>query len=433
MLKRIGPEDVSLGMYVYKLEGSWFKHPFWKSKFLLTDVETLADLRASDVDGVVIDVSKGCDVARRPALSPARLASPAAVSAAPARRSAPHHFGSRASTLAHPPAFDMRGTSPQSMAREFGTAGIIAAKSQKVISRLFLQSRLGKKISASQIEPVIEDIFASIQRNPHAFNGLMRCKRDNEFIYKHALAVSALMISLARQLKLRPETIREAGMAGLLMDVGIGHLPIDFARIGNDVRLLDDDLIQGHTRLGHDFLAMGGGIPESVAQVCLQHHERMDASGYPDGISGDAIAPLARMAAICDIYDALVTDGADRRGLDPAAALEKMTMMNAKLDRTILGQFIQMMGIYPIGSVVRLRSGRLALVVDQDPEHVSHPRVRAFYAIATRKLVAPQDIALSRCFGSDEIVSPDDPEAYGLQNFARLRANIFAAASAANR
>ncbi len=434
MLKRINPKDVHLGMFVHKLEGSWFKHPFWKSKFLLTDPATLADLRDSDVDGVVINIAKGDDVAAPQARqgfgrsAAAMPAHPAAVRPGAARRPAPAR--PRAATTQ--PAIDPRSTARQPMAREFGVATAAASKSTKVINKLFLQSRLGKKINSSAVEPVIEDIFSSIQRNPHAFNGLMRWKRDNEYIYQHALAVSALMISLARQMRLTAEETRLAGMAGMLMDVGIGHLPIDFAEIGHDFRNLADDILRNHAQLGYDFLSMGGGIPEDVALVCLQHHERLDGSGYPGGLRGDAIKMLPRMAAICDIYDALVTDRADQRGMHPATALEQMSGMSSQLDGQIMSQFIQMMGVFPIGSVVRLRSDRLALVIDQDPDHASHPRVRTFFSIATGKLTAPEDIMLSQAFGVDEIVCIDDPESHGIQNFAKMRANIFAAASKAN-
>ncbi|MDE2597709.1 MAG: DUF3391 domain-containing protein, partial [Sphingomonadales bacterium] len=179
MLKRIDIADVQLGMFIHKLEGSWFKHPFWKSRFLLDDPETLENLRYSEVDGVIIDTSKGKDAVpflptgMEPSAPPqrgfARTATQPRV-----RRAAP------GAAPASQPAFDLRSTARQGMAREFGTAGKVADKGRKVVSRIFLESRLGKTIKSSQVEPVIEDIFSSVQRNPHAFNGLMRCKRDNE-------------------------------------------------------------------------------------------------------------------------------------------------------------------------------------------------------------------------------------------------------------
>ena len=245
MLKRIDVADVQLGMFIHKLEGSWFKHPFWKSKFLLEDRETLENLRFSDVDGVIIDIAKGKD-----AQPFHRMETPAAKPPAEAPRPSPVQRRRQPVAAAAAPPVDLRATRPQGMAREFGHAGKVAEKGRKVVSKVFLESRLGKAIKAAQIEPVIEDIFASVQRNPHAFNGLMRCKRDNQYIYRHALAVSALMISLARHMKLPAATIREAGMAGLLMDVGIGHLPVDLDDCGGD---------SGSTLHSDDAAGAGGG------------------------------------------------------------------------------------------------------------------------------------------------------------------------------
>ncbi len=422
MLKKIAPSQVELGMFVHKLEGSWLKHPFWKSRFLLEDAGTLADLRDSEVDAVVIDLSKGRDVSDGPRgeAGPApvrRVFTPPAP--APARRRPLVSQGDKP---------DFASTARTGMAREFGMAQTVAKRGEKLVSRVFLNMRLGKAVDANEVEPVISDIFASVQRNPHAFNGLMRCKRDNQFIYQHSLAVSALMISLGKAMKLGPLMIRSAGMAGLLLDVGIGHLPIDLDQCDGDYREFGDHLLQNHTTLGYDYLMMGGDIPEEVALVALQHHERLDGSGYPHGLKGDQISLLSRMAAICDTYDMLITDSSRKRGLDPATAIVEMAEMQGKFDPQIFAAFIEAVGAHPVGSVVRLASDRLALVVDQDPSDHRQPRVRTFYSIALNKMIQPEDIQLAHCFGRDRIVGQADPEAYGIRDFAKLRLRLFTAA-----
>lgn len=274
MLKKISPAQVELGMFVHKLEGSWFKHPFWKTKFVLEDPVTLEDLRDADIEAVVIDVSKGCDVLiRRGDAPPPR----------PARPTAPKPLEPRRVAAPSAPApFDYRSTAPQGTVREFGHAARTADRGRKIVTRLFLEMRLGKTIPAKAVEPVIEDIFASVQRNPHAFNGLMRCKQDNEFLYRHALACSALMISLGRALKLTPDEIREAGLAGLMFDVGLNLLPVDLAEYGNDHRQLPAAILMQHAELGANFLE-ASGLPPAVSTVARHHHERFDATGYPPG------------------------------------------------------------------------------------------------------------------------------------------------------
>lgn len=428
MLKRISVSDVELGMFVHKLEGSWFKHPFWKSKFLLEDPVMLADLQCSDVSAVVIDTTRGLDQRPQPMRGPAPSRPAAAQPPAAITRTPQRQRPLVSSQSSAPQQADLRATGPQSLAREFGTASRVATASRKVVSRVFLESRFGKAIKAASLEPVIEDIYASVQRNPHAFNGLMRCKRDNEYVYRHALAVSALMISLARHMRMSPDEIRHAGMAGMLLDVGIGHLPVDLSSYGGDYRNLAHEILQQHVQLGYQFLAAGGDIPEPVLMVCMNHHEQLDGKGYPRGVREHEIDRLSRMAAICDTYDSLVSDTAEGTGMDPASALAQMGAMSGWFDKDILQAFTEAMGIYPIGSVVRLRSGRLAMVIAQDKADYTRPRVRTFLSAEEGRFIKAEDIDLASCPIDEGIECTDDPAKYGVEDWPKLRERLFAAA-----
>ena len=426
MLKRIEPGDVELGMFIQKLEGSFLSHPFWRVRFLLTDENQLRKLRDSAVEGVVIDTARGRDVAPQEP-EPAASRKPAAPSPLPAARRrnfapAPAPRPSHAPAATHEN-FDLRSTAPQSIAREFGHAVAVADRSRKAVSRMFLEARLGKSIKAGLVEPVVNDIFASVQRNPHAFNGLMRCKRDNEELYRHALAVSALMITLGRQLKLRPDEIKAAGQAGLLHDVGIGHLPVDLTAVGGDYRRIDPAILHGHVQLGYDLLC-ASGTPAAVTRACLEHHERIDGDGYPNGVQGGEISLLGRMAAVCDSYDELANDADGAPGHDPAAALDAMRGMAGAFDPTLLDALVDALGVYPVGSLVLLRSGRLAMVVNQSRDDVSKPTVRAFYSVASRTLLQPSDVALATCYGEDAIEAVARAEQYGIADLPALRERL---------
>jgi HD-GYP domain-containing protein (c-di-GMP phosphodiesterase class II) len=427
MLKRIDVADVRLGMYIHKLEGPWLKHPFWKTKFLLTDPGQLADLHASELDGIVIDVEKGDDVSG--AAPPARRRELVASQSRAVPVERPQFEPARPSAPARP--FDPRSTAPTSTAREVGNVIGIVARSERILSGVFNQARLGKAIRSSQVEPVIEELFASIQRNPHAFNGLMRVKRENSSLYTHALAVSALMIAMGRQLRLDTTRIKQAGMAGLLMDVGMGHLPLDVATIMEKLSDREHEIVKTHTQLGHDFLAMGGEIPEEVMKVCLEHHERFDGSGYPLGLQGDQISLFGRMAGICDSYDSMTSDRPHRPRMEPNAVFEIMSGREGHFDPRLLGEFIESLGVYPIGSVVRLDNGRLALVVDQNTQDYTRPRVWTFYDTAERKVVKPEDVNLLESRTGVEIVCCDDGQEYNIPNFAALREMVFTSASKA--
>lgn len=406
-----------MGMFIQKLEGSWLKHPFWKSKFVLDDDATLDDLRDAEIDAVVIDIAKGRDVT-------APRAVPAA--AAPPRAAAPHLRAGVFMPPRSPAKFDFASTAPLSTAREFGHAGKIAECGHKIISKVFLDARLGKAISVQSVEPVVEDIFASVQRNPHAFNGLMRCKQDSAFLYHHALACSALMISLARALGLSPGEIREAGLAGLLFDAGINHLPVDLAALGGDYRRLPLEMLAQHTTLGANFLT-ASGIPEQIAQVALHHHERNDGTGYPDQQIGGDIPLLGRMAAVCDAYDELASSASDAQAVDPGAVIQAMSEMHGKFDPAVFAAFVQAIGTYPIGTFVQLRSQRLAMVVDQDYGDYAKPSVRTFFSLATGERVRGETIDLAKCYSADEIIGLADLSRFEPEDVLELRARMIAA------
>lgn len=432
MLKRIDVADVQLGMYIHKLEGSWLKHPFWRTKFLLTDAELLADLRASEVEGVFIDVAKGADV-RPKASTVTPLRRPLVTAQVPslagaierARRERQDAAAAVRTPASNVVPFDPRSTTPLGTAREMDNARNVLAKASRLLSAVFEQARLGKAISRGQVEPVIEDLFASVQRNPHAFNGLMRIRRENSSLYAHGLAVSALMIALGRQIGLPEQRVKDAGMAGLLMDVGMGHLPIDVSTILDELSDSEREIVHTHTTLGQEFLDMGGELPAEVMQVCLEHHERYDGSGYPHGLAGEEISLFARMAAICDVYDSMTSDRPHRPRTDPNAALAIMRGMEGQFDDALLDQFIESVGVYPIGSVVRLTTGRLALVVDQNVDDYTRPRVWAFYDVGSRRLIKPEDLDLMLCRGRVEIVCSDDAEDYDIPNFPQIREMVF--------
>ena len=431
MLKRIDVAEVQLGMYIHKLEGNWLKHPFWRTKFLLTDAQTLADLRASEVEGVLIDVEKGEDVGgggngptvrRRPLLATGGGAGNSIVDRARMERL---HAAAHRPAPSNVVPFDARSTAPLSVAREIGHAKAVVARANRVLAGVFEQARLGKAISRGQVEPVIEDLFASIQRNPHAFNGLMRIRRENSSLYAHGLAVSALMIALGRQMGLDEQRVKDAGLAGLLMDVGMGHLPIDVSTILDDLSDAEREIVETHTTLGYEFLNLGGEMPEEVARVCLEHHERYDGSGYPNQLVGEEIGLFGRMAAICDVYDSMTSDRPHRPRIDPNAALGLMRAMEGEFDEDILDQFIESVGVYPIGSVVRLTTGRLALVVDQNVDDYTRPRVWAFYDVGSHRVIKPEDLDLRLCKGRVEIVCSDDAAAYAIENFPEIREMVF--------
>lgn len=407
-------------MFIHSFEGSWLNHPFWRARFLVADQDKLQAVRDAELDGVVIDTDRGIDVMMHD-----RAPAPRAPIFRPAATTRPQRAEAPAAHAPAPTRAPIRHSGRVPIAREFGNAKRVVGTARKVITEVFIEARLGKAPRVAEVTPVVEDIFASIERNQHAFSGLMRCKSDMEPIYQHMLSVSALMVSLARQMKLSPHESRTAGTAGLLLDIGVSQLGIDSMTLASGLDTIDPSLWQRHCFVGHDLLAAADDVPEEILNAVKRHHEAMDGTGFPQGLDGRQLDLYSRMAAICDRFDLLVSGAATGHPVDPAEAMRVMLQAGGAFDEEILTQFAQALGVYPVGSFVQLRSGRIAMVIDQDLSEAALPTVRTFHSSITGKAVPQKTIALASCFGADAITGIAELDDLGLPCPAELRQQLF--------
>mgnify|MGYP003295805268 CR=1 FL=1 len=423
MLKQIAISDLQIGMFVHKFEGSWFEHPFWKAKFLIEDAEKLAVIKESRLETVVIDTEKGIDLAASgtsgsPSAKPVSAAPPAAFSSA----------GSRLHSIKRRTTAQIVSPQPVTLAQEVETASAIADQARERLGKTFMAARLGRALDVRKVEPVVGDILASVRRNPQAFSGLMRCKLKNEDIFRHALSVSALMVALADRMKLTGPEIHNAGLAGMLIDIGVIYLPQAVTPQSSDFRNLPARIWQSHVMLGYRALQNDEGLPQAVLDACLFHHERYDGSGYPQSRVGDDIPEIARMAAICDSFEFLLAGSAERPGLDPAAAVAKLRSKSGAFDEEILRLFIETVGLFPVGAFVRLASRKLAMVIDENRRNPERPVVQAFYSLEARERILPHRIALAEGNDDDRIVGIADLSGLDLPAEPQLRELVFLSA-----
>jgi len=402
VLKKISATDISLGMFVQGMEGSWLTHPFWRSRFVLTDPADVAALKASKVPAVWIDVSKGCDL-------------PAPASAASQEPGLPG-AGPEAATPVTPPLRAPRAH----LEDELGRAAEVLQQSRQAMTALFNEARLGKAIDPEKCLPVVEEVTASLSRNPSAFLSLARLKTRDDYTYMHSVAVCGLMVALARHLGLADTEVREAGLAGLLHDVGKMQMPLEVLNKPGALTDTEFGVMRGHPERGFEMLKEGGRVPDAALDVCLHHHEKMDGTGYPYGLAGGQISRLARMGAICDVYDAITSMRPYKAPWNPADAIQRMSQWKGHFDGDLFSAFVTSIGIYPTGTLVRLQSGRLAVVVDQNPGSLVKPRVRVFFSTRSNMPIPLQMLDLSAPGATDRIVRSEANEDWRFPHLDQL-------------
>jgi len=404
MIHRIACEQVRLGMYICKFGGSWFEHPFWRKQLLLENAAQVEAVRGSAVPFVEIDDSRGLGLAAAPAVAPRVVEAPRM----PVARRAPAHPA--------PPAENTHAV-------ERRRAVELVDRSKRVMKRVFESARLGRAIRTGDVADVVEDVTAAVTRNPQTLLGVIRLKNKDEYTYCHSVAVCTLMVHCARHLGLSEAEVHELGFAGLLHDIGKMGVPEEV--LNKPGRLTDEEfaVVRGHPAHGHGLLAEAGGMPEAALDVCLHHHEKVDGTGYPFGLPAEKLSLAARLGAICDVYDALTSDRIYKPGWAPAEAIAAMWSWEGHFDRELLFGFMQSVGVFPSGMLVRLRSNRLGLVLE-NRRRASRPRACAFYDTRARSLTPPEVVTIRDDFAGDQILSPEDPEHWGLADWEAMAARL---------
>lgn len=285
---------------------------------------------------------------------------------------------------------------------------------------MFTEARMGRAMDVGNVQLLVEEISNSILRHPHALISLSRLKTSDEYTYMHSVAVCALMVALAKRMGMPDDQVREAGVAGLMHDVG--KMMIAPAVLNKPGRLTRDEfeIIKTHPELGVKILMETQPVAASVIDVCLHHHEKVDGSGYPHGLKGDQISIFARMGAVCDVYDAITSDRPYKKGWGVAHSIREMASWKGHFDEVVFQSFVKTVGIYPIGTLVRLESGRLGVVVEQGQASLLKPKVKVFMSARTGKTFAAQVIDLDCPSDPDGILRIEKSTDWGLEEVDTL-------------
>lgn len=388
MLKKINVHDARLGMFIQELCGNWIDHPFWKKAFKLTDPNDLKALHECGIAEVVIDTAKGLDVEQPPPVESKEAAIPAAESM---EKPEPH----------------------VAFQDEIPYAQKLYAKSKKIVAFIFSEARLGNALQVNEAFSLVDEITQCVSRNSSALLSLARLTNKEDRTYMHSVAVGALMIALGKQMGMKGSTLRSLGMAGLLHNIGKIMIPGDL--LNKPGKLTDGEfaIIKTHPQHGWKILKQCHDVDDIMLDVCLHHHERMDGTGYPEKLSGKDISLFSKMAAVCDVYDAMTSDSCYKKAIQPADAIRKMAeLQNTHFDQTVFHAFVKTVGIYPTGTLVKLKSGRLAVVAEQTTKSLTTPIVKVFFSTKVNEPIFPEMVDLSKL--PDSIANVENPDNWKL-------------------
>ena len=269
-------------------------------------------------------------------------------------------------------------------------------KSQKHIHKLMSDVQRDSKIDIEGSKQLVSSCVDSILNNETALFWLSKIKNKDEYTSEHCVRVGILAIAFGKYLQLPRVQLEMLGLCGILHDVGKMKVPQHILNKEGPLSPDEYKIVKEHTVLGYVFLRNHGGIDEQVCTTAYNHHERLNGKGYPRKSSGEFLSQYDRIIAIIDSYDAMISDRCYRKGMSPSRALNQLYKGSVELyDAELVKQFIQMVGVYPVGSLVEMNNGQVGVVLSVN-EHSKLEPVVELVTDPERNLIKPVSIDLTK-------------------------------------
>ncbi len=392
MIKKIKVAELKTGMFIHDLNSQWLKHPFFGSSVKVDNEKIIQKIIAYGIEEVFIDTDLGIDVTDAP------------------RKEEVEQKVSRKID-------DISKVKTEkkiiSIDEEIVTAKKIKQEAVKTVQKIMTDIKLGKQIEKEKVEVLVDNILDSVVRNQDALIALSKLRKINDYVHNHSMSVCILMSTFAKHLGYKSGIIREIGVGAMLHDVGTASMPPEILNKTSDLSKEEFEIIKEHVKQGRTLLEKTSGISDVIIEMAYQHHERLDGSGYPNAIKGEEISYFGKAIAIVDVYDALTSQRCYRRWITPTEALRVLyDNKGTEFDPDLVDKFIQCIGVYPVGSLLRLDSGLLGFVVSHNETSMLEPVLRIVYDSKTEsKLTSPYDLDLS-VESKERIVGYEAPEKF---------------------
>jgi len=250
----------------------------------------------------------------------------------------------------------------------------------------------------------IKNIVMSISRNPNALICMTKIREKGAYLLEHSLNVAILLATFGTHVGLDEKQIQELTLSGFLHDIGKIKIPDEILNKPGRLNNQEMTIMKTHVYQGTKAL-IKMGMPKRIIQTIGQHHERLDGYGYPKGLRGNEITVFGRMIAIVDVYDAITANRCYKVAMSSEKALQILLQDTPKkYDEVLVTQFIQCIGIFPAGSLVKLSNQTIAMVLKQHLVHATKPVVKVFYSVPGNRYLEPKELDLAAASNGVKIV-----------------------------
>ncbi|WP_404341007.1 HD-GYP domain-containing protein [Pseudoalteromonas mariniglutinosa] len=303
--------------------------------------------------------------------------------------------------------------------QEFAKASVAYEQHGRKLQTMYGDITSGLKMNISLLDEIAVDIVESVFRNHDAMTILTRLKDKHIYNWRHMINTAILVTVFAKYLGYKEATVKELAMGALLHDLGQAKMPQGLLSKPAELTNSEMQIVRKHVAQSLGLVKGEAGITPLMLDMIVNHHERLDGSGYPRGVKGDKLSRPARIMAIIDVYDAMTADRPHQLGDEPINALRYLLANKQLFDGELVQRFIKCLGVHPVGTIVKLNNERLALVMEGNHENPIKPKVKVFYNAKHKHHITAKDVDLNKQDNELKIISSIRPLEYQL-NLARL-------------
>lgn len=394
MRKQIPVDQLHVGMFLWGLDKPELETAAYRYRLPITDPQQIHMLSRCGVRLVEIETDYGTDVIEVDTFAHAgneSLATPLP----PAGRSEP---------IPEPAPPAPPATEPTSFDEELPLSKAVYRDAKHIVQQAMTDLRMGREINTDAVARVVDGLVDSVLRNPAALASLSRLKSFDEYTFFHSVNTSVLALGMGRSLGMDRETLHLLGMGTLLHDVGKTRVPLEILNKPGRFEPNEYEIIKEHALHGAEILSHTPGLHESAIKPALEHHERVDGSGYPHRRKGHELSQFGLIGSIVDIYDAITSDRVYHKAMPPFKALQFLYELGQKghVAPRLVERFIRCVSVYPVGSCVALKSGEIGIVTQVYPERPLQPKLLVVRDRDARPIASPEVLNLSEYESGDD-------------------------------